>query len=171
MSPSSWPSSAIDLPSYGAVPTKLPGNLESSQSLHNQHPSSVGLPTRLTLWDYIDTTTIVRKYSPRRISSPTKQRPRQSRGDSSPTTPRCSSRFARNPDVRTRDVAEAVGITERAARRIVADLRRSRATSKPPASADATTTPSTRQITMRHPARANHEIGELLDLLKPDQHA
>ena len=30
--------------------------------------------------------------------------------------------IVRNPDVRTRDIAEAVGITERAAQRIVADL-------------------------------------------------
>jgi predicted HTH transcriptional regulator len=30
--------------------------------------------------------------------------------------------IARNPDSRTRDIAEAVGITERAAQRIVADL-------------------------------------------------
>ena len=78
--------------------------------------------------------------------------------------------IARNPDVRTRDIAEAVGITERAAQRIVADLsqagyidttrigRRNHYTIN-------------RQITMRHPAQANHEIGELLDLLKPDQNA
>ncbi len=76
--------------------------------------------------------------------------------------------IARNLDVRTRDIAEAVGITERAAQRIVADLseagyidttrigRRNHYTIN-------------RQITMRHPAQADQEIGELLDLLKPDQ--
>ncbi len=76
--------------------------------------------------------------------------------------------IVRNPDVRTRDIAEAVGITERAAQRIVADLseagyiettrigRRNHYTIN-------------RQITMRHPAQADQEIGELLDLLKPDQ--
>ena len=76
--------------------------------------------------------------------------------------------IVRNPDVRTRDIAEAVGITERAAQRIVADLneagyiettrigRRNHYTIN-------------RQITMRHPAQGDQEIGELLDLLKPDQ--
>ena len=60
--------------------------------------------------------------------------------------------IARNPDVRTRDIAEVVGITERAAQRIVADLseagyiettrigRRNHYTIN-------------RQITMRHPAQ------------------
>ena len=77
--------------------------------------------------------------------------------------------IARNPDARTRDIAETVGITERAAQRIVADLseagyietirvgRRNRYTVN-------------REITMRHPAQANHEIGELLDLLEADEH-
>ena len=77
--------------------------------------------------------------------------------------------IARNPDVRTRDIAEVVGITERAAQRIVADLseagyiettrigRRNHYTIN-------------RQITMRHPAQTNQEIGELLDLLEADEH-
>ena len=72
--------------------------------------------------------------------------------------------IARDPDTRLRDIAQSVGITERAAQRIVADLiqagyieserhgRRSRYTIN-------------RDITMRHPAQTNHEIGELLDLL------
>jgi DNA-binding IclR family transcriptional regulator len=72
--------------------------------------------------------------------------------------------IARDPDTRLRDIAQAVGITERAAQRIVTDLiksgyveserhgRRSRYTIN-------------RQIAMRHPAQTNHEIGELLDLL------
>jgi len=76
--------------------------------------------------------------------------------------------IARNPDIRTRDIAEAVGITERAAQRIVAELaeagfiesvrvgRRNHYTVH-------------RDVTMRHPAQANQQIGDLLDLLELDQ--
>lgn len=76
--------------------------------------------------------------------------------------------IARNPDSRTRDIAEAVGITERAAQRIVADLveagflesvrvgRRNHYTVN-------------RDATMRHPAQANQHIGDLLDLLELDE--
>ena len=72
--------------------------------------------------------------------------------------------ISRDPDVRLRDVAEMVGITERAVQRIVADLvdagflqrqrvgRRSRYVIN-------------RNIEMRHPAQAGHDIGELLSLL------
>jgi len=74
--------------------------------------------------------------------------------------------IARDPDVRLRDVAATVGLTERAAQRIVADLveagylerkrvgRRNRYTIN-------------RTAAMRHTAQCGHEIGELLDLLKP----
>ena len=73
--------------------------------------------------------------------------------------------IARDPDVRLRDVATSVGITERAAQRILADLvdagfvsrervgRRNRYVIN-------------RDRAMRHPAQAGHEIGELLDLLQ-----
>ncbi len=69
-----------------------------------------------------------------------------------------------NPDVRLRDVAEMVGITERAAQRILADLveagyvdrdrvgRRNRYTIN-------------REMAMRHDAQLGHQIGPLLDLL------
>jgi predicted transcriptional regulator len=72
-----------------------------------------------------------------------------------------------NPNVRLRDVAETVGITERAAQRIVTDLvdagyvtrerigRRNRYTLN-------------RNRAMRHPSQFEHEIGELLDLLRLD---
>jgi DNA-binding MarR family transcriptional regulator len=81
---------------------------------------------------------------------------------------------ANDPDIRTRDIAVQVGITERAAQRIVADLaeagflkierhgRRNRYTID-------------RTAHMRHRAQLGHEIGELLDLLEltvppaPDQ--
>ena len=75
--------------------------------------------------------------------------------------------IARDPDVRLREVAEVVGITERAVQRIVADLveasylerervgRRSRYVIH-------------RGVEMRHRAQAGHEIGDLLTLLKLD---
>lgn len=73
--------------------------------------------------------------------------------------------IAREPDVRLREVAETVGITERAAQRILADLvhagyvtrqrvgRRNRYLVN-------------RNQEMRHPAQAGHDIGSLLDLLQ-----
>jgi DNA-binding MarR family transcriptional regulator len=75
--------------------------------------------------------------------------------------------IARDGDVRIRDLALMVGITERAAQRIVADLieagfverkrigRRNRYLVN-------------RSAAMRHPAQFDHEIGELLDLLRLD---
>ena len=72
----------------------------------------------------------------------------------------------RNPDARFRDLAETIGITERAAQGIVADLidtgyitrerigRRNHYRINP-------------SIAMRHPAQASVDIGELLDLLTP----
>jgi len=75
--------------------------------------------------------------------------------------------IAQDSDVRLRDIAQMVGITERAAQRIVADLaeagyvkiervgRRNRYAVK-------------RTSAMRHDAQAGHEIGELLDLLRLD---
>jgi predicted transcriptional regulator len=66
--------------------------------------------------------------------------------------------------VRLRDVAEKVGITERAAQRIVADLieagfvERKKVGRRNHYSID-------RSAKMRHPAQMDHEIGDLLDLL------
>jgi predicted ArsR family transcriptional regulator len=72
-----------------------------------------------------------------------------------------------NPEIRLRDVAATVGITERAAQRIVTDLveagyvgrervgRRNRYVLN-------------RTIPMRHPSQVEHEIGELLDVLRLD---
>ena len=73
--------------------------------------------------------------------------------------------IARNPDLRMREIAAHVGITERAAQRIVKDL------------IDAKYLASTRvgrrnhysvngSIKMRHPAQENQQIGELLELLR-----
>jgi DNA-binding MarR family transcriptional regulator len=72
--------------------------------------------------------------------------------------------ISRDGDVRLRDVAERVGITERAAQRIVTDLveggfvERRRVGRRNHYSID-------RSAKMRHPAQVNQEIGELLDLL------
>jgi len=73
----------------------------------------------------------------------------------------------RNPDARLRDMADIVGITERAAQRIVSDLveagyvTRERAGRRNRYALD-------RSQRMRHPAQFNLEIGELLDLLRLD---
>lgn len=72
--------------------------------------------------------------------------------------------LAENPDIRLRDVAEHIGITERATQRILAELvdagyvktervgRRNRYTVD-------------RQHAMRHSAQVGHEIGALLKAL------
>ncbi len=72
---------------------------------------------------------------------------------------------ARDPDARLRDVAEAVGITERAAQRIVADLveegylevtkegRRNRYAVRG-------------DQPLRHPLEREHAIGEILTVLR-----
>ena len=74
----------------------------------------------------------------------------------------------RDADIRYRDIARLVGITERAAQRIVADLiesgyveseRIGRRNHYRVNSGSA----------MRHPAQEGHDIGELLHLLSPDQ--
>jgi predicted transcriptional regulator len=73
----------------------------------------------------------------------------------------------RNPRVRLRDIAETVGITERAAQRIVSDLveagyvsrrregRRNRYVLN-------------LSVPMRHPSQVDHEIGELMEVLRLD---
>ena len=73
--------------------------------------------------------------------------------------------IARDPDIRLRDVAARIGITERATQRILADLvgagyvdrqregRRNRYTVNP-------------DLRMRHPAQEGHDVGEMLDLLR-----
>ena len=75
--------------------------------------------------------------------------------------------IASNPDLRMRDIAELVGITERAAQRIVKDLT------------DADYLESNLvgrrnhysvngKIKMRHPAQEGQQIGKLLELLRND---
>ena len=71
----------------------------------------------------------------------------------------------RQPDARLRDVAETVGITERAAQRIVNDLvdagylERERVGRRNRYALNT-------ERRMRHPEQYEHEIGELLDLLQ-----
>jgi predicted transcriptional regulator len=73
--------------------------------------------------------------------------------------------IARDPDVRLRDIANSVGITERAAQRILVDLveagvvererhgRRNRYVVN-------------QKTHMRHPAQDGQEVGELIELLQ-----
>jgi len=74
---------------------------------------------------------------------------------------------ASDPSVRMRDVAESVGITERAAQRIVADLveggyvQRVRVGRRNRYTVD-------RGHAMRHTAQVGHEIGTLIDVLGHD---
>src|SRR5437588_12159815 len=75
--------------------------------------------------------------------------------------------IARDPDARARDIAQHVGITERAAQRIIADLitggyverakigRRNRYTIN-------------RHAHLRHPAFQDREIGALIDIFHED---
>ena len=73
----------------------------------------------------------------------------------------------RDPDVRFLDIAQMVGITERAAQRIVADLIESgyveseRVGRRNHYRVNA-------DVAMRHPAQEGHDIGELVRLLEPD---
>ena len=73
--------------------------------------------------------------------------------------------LARDPNVRLRDVAETVGITERAAQRILGDLveagyvERERIGRRNHYTVNAA-------LAMRHSSQRNLEIGQLLDLLQ-----
>jgi DNA-binding MarR family transcriptional regulator len=71
--------------------------------------------------------------------------------------------IARNPDVRFRDLALLVGITERAAQRIVADLIEAGYVERQKIGRRNRYHLNT-DVRMRHEAQANHEIGELLQL-------
>src|SRR5262245_18440837 len=73
--------------------------------------------------------------------------------------------IASDPDIRMRDVAASVGITERAAQRILGDLvesgyvERTRVGRRNHYKVN-------ESMMMRHAAQEGHEIGDLLDLLK-----
>ena len=76
--------------------------------------------------------------------------------------------LARDPDMRLRDVADEVGVTERAAQRILADLveagyvERNRVGRRNHYTVD-------RDHAMRHVAQLGHQIGGLLDLLGSEE--
>ena len=71
----------------------------------------------------------------------------------------------RDPDARFRDMAQRVGITERAVQRIVADLIDSGYVESERVGRRNHYNINT-NIAMRHPAQHGHEIGELLQLLE-----
>ena len=71
----------------------------------------------------------------------------------------------RDPNARFRDIGQSVGITERAAQRIVADLIESGYVERERIGRRNRYRIRT-DIAMRHPAQQGHEIGELLELLE-----
>jgi DNA-binding IclR family transcriptional regulator len=71
----------------------------------------------------------------------------------------------RDPTARFRDIAQHVGITERAAQRIVADLVESGYVESERVGRRNRYRINT-DIAMRHPAQEGHEVGELLKLLQ-----
>jgi DNA-binding IclR family transcriptional regulator len=71
----------------------------------------------------------------------------------------------RDPQARYRDIAQVVGITERAAQRIVADLIESGYVESQRIGRRNRYSVNT-NIAMRHPAQHGHDIGELLRLLQ-----
>ena len=73
--------------------------------------------------------------------------------------------IARDPKVRLRDVAEMVGITERAAQRIVRDLVDSGFITRERVGRRSRYVVNTSRA-MRHEAQADHQIGELLEALR-----
>ncbi len=74
--------------------------------------------------------------------------------------------IAQNVDITLRDVANKVGITERAAQRIVADLVEAEIIDRRRIGRRNHYLVN-RGAAMRHAAQANHQIGPLLDLLQP----
>jgi DNA-binding IclR family transcriptional regulator len=71
----------------------------------------------------------------------------------------------RDPDLRYRDIAQMVGITERAAQRIVADLIESGYVESKRVGRRNHYRVNT-DVAMRHPAQDGHDVGELLRLLR-----
>jgi DNA-binding MarR family transcriptional regulator len=76
--------------------------------------------------------------------------------------------IARDPETRLRDIAETVGITERAVQRIVADLVESGFVTRERVGSRSRYKLN-RRARMRHPSQFDHEIGGLLDLLELDE--
>jgi DNA-binding MarR family transcriptional regulator len=72
-----------------------------------------------------------------------------------------------DPEIRLRDVAATVGITERATQRIVADLVESGYVTRQRIGRRNRYSVNTK-LQMRHPSQADHQIAELLDVLRLD---
>jgi DNA-binding IscR family transcriptional regulator len=75
--------------------------------------------------------------------------------------------IASNEDARLRDIAETVGITERATQRIVADLVEAGFVTRERVGRRNHYVVN-RDLKMRHPSQADQDIGALLDLLHLD---
>jgi DNA-binding MarR family transcriptional regulator len=75
--------------------------------------------------------------------------------------------IAQNRDIRVRDIAAMIGITERAAQRIVADLIEGGYVSRDRVGRRNRYRVN-REMEMRHEQQVGHEIGDLLDLLRLD---
>jgi len=73
--------------------------------------------------------------------------------------------IARDPDIRLRDIAEQVGITERAAQRILSDLVEAKAVVRE-RHGRRNRYVINRKTEMRHAAQDGQEVGLLLDLLR-----
>ena len=73
--------------------------------------------------------------------------------------------IARDPAVRLRDVADQVGVTERAVQRIVADLVEAGFVERRRVGLRNEYVVN-REGAMRHPAQIGREIGDLLDLME-----
>ncbi len=71
---------------------------------------------------------------------------------------------ARDPEIRARDIAEQVGITERAAQRILADLVEGGYVTKTKAGRRNSNSVN-KKGHLRHPRFRNFEIGPLLEIL------
>ena len=74
--------------------------------------------------------------------------------------------IAVNPDVRLRDIAATVGITERAVAAIVSDLEQAGYLTKQ-RSGRRNRYEIHEELPLRHPMHAHHSVGDLLRFLKP----
>jgi DNA-binding MarR family transcriptional regulator len=77
--------------------------------------------------------------------------------------------LARNPDVRLRDVGDQVGITERAAQKIVADLVEAGFVERERQGRRNRYVINRRAPMLRHMAQEGREIGGLLELLRLEE--
>ena len=77
---------------------------------------------------------------------------------------------ARDPQARVRDLADAAGITERAAQSILGDLEQSGYLTRV-RTGRRNSYVVHREQPFRHPAEADHDVGELLGLFTPESPA